>query len=230
MSDQKMFRLYVAYLQKETDDYISIFLKKPEGFTFHPGSCFDLSFTEKNFHEGRIFSFSSSPTEELLRITFKKGITEYKKRLKNVKKGDTLDIYFYGIQYEFFIDQPMVFYAGGIGISVFRSIIKQIIDKKVKVLIKLIYCSNSQFPFKKELDEWGEILQMPIFYLNTKKDGRLDREKLGRFIDLSKMQYEHYIIGPPSMVDDTRELLRSFRIDQKTVHTDSFDGYNEESE
>lgn len=216
-------------MQKDTNEYLSIFFTKPKDFTFLPGGCFDLAFTEKDFHEGRIFSFSSSPTEKLLRVTFKKGITEYKKRLEQVKKGDLLDIYYYGTQYTFHPDRLMVFYAGGIGIAVFRSIIKQLVDMRTSASITLIYSNSTEkFPFRKELDTWKKSLHLSIFYLATQKEGRLTKEKLISYLDFMDTEYEHYVIGPPSMVDDTREILRTLQVDPKTVHTDSFDGYNEE--
>lgn len=222
----------LSKIQKEKDNCISLFFKKPTHFTFTPGDCFDLFFTEKDFDEGRIFSFSSSPTEKELRVTFRKGISEYKKRLEKAKVGDTFGLLPYGSPYTFFLDRPLLFYAGGIGITVFRSIYKYVVDKKLKTDLTLIFSNRTEdFIFKEELDQWAMQLDSKVHYVPTQKVGRVTRENLRTFIpDLLERNYYHYLVGPPAMVDDTKEILTSLEIEDKNIHTDSFDGYYGEDE
>lgn len=225
------FPLTVKNIQKEIGDYISIFFHKPANFVFQPGDCFDLIFQHPDFQEGRIFSFSSSPTEDDLRITFRKGITEYKKRLEDTKNGDTFLLHFFGSQYSFFTDRPLIFYAGGIGIAVFRSFIKMIFDQNTESSIQLIYINRTElFPFQNELTEWEKLGLVDNHYLITQKKGRLTPDKLNTFIpNITHRKFEHYIAGPPLMVDATTELLEGIGIPSQSIHTDSFDGYLEEN-
>lgn len=226
----KSFLLKVTNIQTEVDDYISIYFEKPKDFSFSPGDCFDLLFQTPNFTEGRIFSFSSSPTESELRITFRKGITEYKKKLEISKRGDIFLLNYYGSQYSFFLERPLIFYAGGIGIAVFRSILKMAIDTKSIAHIKLIYINKTDnFPFKNELELWRKKLDLEISYISTQSEGRLDISKIKNIIpDITNANYVHYIAGPPLMVDATVDILGILGISDTTIHTDSFDGYFEE--
>lgn len=223
--------LVVVKIEEEVDGCMSIFFQKPKGFDFVPGDCFNLFFKEKDFKDGRIFSFSSSPSEDLLRVTFRRGITEYKKRLERIVPGDSLYVKSFGSNYEFYVDRPLIFYAGGIGVTVFRSIIKQVIDKGIKPDFTLIYSNReTDFIFKDELDEWAKELTMPIQYIATQMQGRLTTEKIKDFVpDVGDRKYAHYIIGPPMMVDATSEMLLSLSVESEDIHTDSFDGYFEES-
>lgn len=223
--------LNVEKVEEEIDGCESIYFQRPKGFDFVPGDCFNLFFKEKDFSEGRIFSFSSSPTEDLLRVTFRKGITAYKKRLEEIISGDRLYVKSFGSNYEFYLDRPLVFYAGGIGITVFRSIIKKVIDNGLKPDFTLIYSNRSKdFIFKKELDEWAKELTMPIQYIATQNEGRLTMAKIQNFVpDIRDRAYAHYIVGPPMMVDATHDMLLSLGLESKDIFTDSFDGYLEES-
>lgn len=223
--------LKVVTIQKEVDGCMSIFFQKPFDFNFVPGDCFNLFFKEKDFNDGRIFSFSSAPSEDLLRVTFRKGITEYKKRLEEIIPGDILYLKYFGSHYEFYLDRPLIFYAGGIGITVFRSIIREVIDKGLKPDFTLIYSNRSKdFIFKKELDDWARELTMPIHYITTKIEGRLTSEKITQFVpEVREKKYTHYIVGPPAMVDETSDMLQALGVASTTINTDSFDGYPEES-
>ncbi len=223
--------LKVISLEKEIDGCMSISFLKPSNFEFVPGDCFNLFFKEKDFHEGRIFSFSSSPTEDLLQVTFRKGISEYKKRLEKVSPGDILYLSHFGTQYEFHLNRPLVFFAGGIGITIFRSIIKFAIDKNLKPSFTLFYSNRSEdFLYQEELNEWAAQINMPIYFIPTQKQGRLSGEKIEKLIPtISSKKYAHYIVGPPMMVDATNDILLSLNVKSSTIYTDSFDGYFEES-
>jgi len=223
--------LKVIRLKEEIDGCMSIYFLKPHDFRFVPGDCFNLFFKEKDFNEGRIFSFSSSPTEELLQVTFRKGISKYKKRLEKVVSGDTLYFSNFGTQYEFDLSRPLIFFAGGVGITIFRSIIKLVIDKGLMPSFTLFYSNRSEdFLFQKELNEWARQLNMPIHYISTMRQGRLTGENVVNLIPtISNVKYAHYIVGPPMMVDATNEMLLSLNVDSANIYTDSFDGYFEES-
>lgn len=221
-------KLVVKNIRSEGGAYLSIDFQKPLHFSFAVGECFDLAFDLPGFKEGRIFSFSSSPTEEYLSVAFKKGYSDYKHRLEKIKKGDELTIRLLGVQYRFLYGKPMVFFAGGIGITVFRSALKYMLDKDRKAPIVLVYLNrDSKFPFKKELEAWRKTLPLIIHYLETTKEGRLTQEKVKKLISNVK-EKSHYVIGPPLMVDATVETLHSLGVKETNIHTDSFDGYNED--
>ncbi|MHB8871810.1 MAG: hypothetical protein ACYC5G_05135 [Candidatus Doudnabacteria bacterium] len=82
--------LRIKELRHEAQDYLSIVFEKPRGFTYEPGNWMDIRFPLPEFPVGKTYSLASSPTEPNLLITFKKGVSKFKKALENVKPGDTM--------------------------------------------------------------------------------------------------------------------------------------------
>lgn len=220
--------LTVLQTRPEGGDYYSILFSKPHNYSFLPGECFDLQFIEKEFTQGRIFSFSSSPTEEHLMVTYKRGVSEYKKRLEQIKPGMDMRLKAFGVQYTFQFDKPLVFIAGGIGMAVFRSAIKYAIDSALQPHITLIYTNRDQFfPYQQDLKEWKNVIPLDIHYRETKKDGRLTEDFLQELGIGQEKKSLFYLAGPPLMIDATTDLLLTLGIQESQMNTDSFDGYSD---
>jgi ferredoxin-NADP reductase len=218
--------LTVNEVRNETQEYRSIIFQKPKNFNFTLGECFSLRFPgEDSF---KVFSFASSPTEDRIVISYKKGISRFKKQLDNLHTGDQMEVSLYGSQFHFDAKKSSVFIAGGIGITAFRSIITYCVDKNIRSPIHLLFCNrNDMFPFQDDLTYY--LTQLPhlhITYVSTNKEGRLTTEKIKKVI--TDYNDEFYLAGPPLMIDSTVELLQSCGINSNQIHTESFDGYSEE--
>src|SRR3989344_1735071 len=72
-------QLEIKAIKKEAGGVFSLLFSKPENFIFYPGQYLDI---------GRILSISSSPTEDFVMLTYKTGISSFKKMLEKVKIGD----------------------------------------------------------------------------------------------------------------------------------------------
>lgn len=96
----------------------------------------------------RWFTISSSPTEELVTITtkFADKPSSFKQALRNLKPGD--EILMSDPMGDFvlpkLIQTPLVFVAGGIGITPFHSILSWLNSVKEARPIKLIYAVNNE--------------------------------------------------------------------------------------
>ncbi len=82
--------LRVKELRAESTGCLSIVFERPIGFTFESGMWMDIRFLSEDLSIGRTYSFSSSPTEADLMITFKRGFTRFKKCMESVKPGDVM--------------------------------------------------------------------------------------------------------------------------------------------
>jgi ferredoxin-NADP reductase len=140
-----------------------------------------------------------------------------------------MQINYFGNQYEFISDKPIVLIAGGIGITVFRSYLKKMIDLKMKPKITLLYINRTSYaPFKEEIELWKNSLPLHTIYWETEKQGRMTEVNFLSMLPKDREKNtEYYIAGPPFMVDGTTELLEKLTIDSRKIHTDSFDGYVE---
>lgn len=219
----------VKDVRRETSDCISIVFTKPVGFDFTPGECADLSFPDQKLLF-KTFSFASSPTENDLIITFRKGWTEYKTRLEKLAWGNQMLMRVYGNTFNFLPKHKAVFIAGGIGITPFRAMLvfekNKLSQKEKGQNIILIYLNATQeFVFKQELDELQrELNNFEVNYILTQREGRLSREKLLKLVCFDSDTI-NYISGPPGMVDATVEILEKMKIENIRIKTASFDGY-----
>ncbi len=210
-----------------TDAYGIITFEKPRGFVFEPGNWMDIRFLSADLAIGKTFSITSSPTEPDIMIAFKKGISKFKKALEQIQIGDTMLITQFGSN-GFLLDKryESVFIAGGIGITPFRSMIKEAIDANSKVEITLIYQNHTDdFPFREELEEWQPIFpSLKIQYVVTGKEARLSKDKLERLVPDVANKMIH-IVGSPSMVENVEKMLLILGTKKEYIKIDSFDGY-----
>jgi ferredoxin-NADP reductase len=130
--------------------------------------------------------------------------------------------------------QPLVFVAGGIGITVFRSMLRYIREEQLSYRVTLIY-SNRDRESTAFLDELRELEQaLPEFRLiltmtqdqgwdgETRKiDAQFFRDYLGD--DLN--QYTLLVAGPPGMVEGMQKALEDAGANEENVIAERYSGY-----
>lgn len=172
------------------------------------------------------FSVASAPTENVIKITTRVGDnpSDYKKALLELKQGMKVSIR--GPVGPFYLkdNRPSLLIAGGIGITPFRSILKQLeaegkVDEKQ---IHLLYMdSDKSYLFKEELDAMAKHPSLSVTYLDSREDLQKEIDKL---ITSFKDNGQYFIAGPKSLVDSiTADLQKS--ISKKNIHKDAFFGY-----
>ena len=220
--------LIVLRSETEQPGYRSGYFARPANFIFEAGDWIDIQFEGRTLNGGITYSISSAPTESDIRITFREGISEFKKALQSVQPNDRLFITQYGNDYNFQLkkNQSNVLIAGGVGIAPFRSMIKEMYDNDANVATTLIYLNqNDNFLFKDELDTWIKPLpNLSITYIPTKELNRKKREKVLLSLIKNKNQ-NFYISGPPAMVESNEHLLIDAGVDVRNIRIDSFGGY-----
>lgn len=188
----------------------------------------------------RYFTISSSPTEDDLKITIKtEGIisSSFKKKLLSMDDGTVVASQLSG---DFILPEDtkekLVFIAGGIGITPFRSMIKYLLDKKEKREILLFYACSSEheFVYKELFSRAEQTLGIKTIYIITnKKDaprtwkgevGYLTQEMVEQYVPSIK-EYHYFLSGPNRMVESYRGLLHSIGVKDKNITTDYFPGF-----
>jgi ferredoxin-NADP reductase len=131
-------------------------------------------------------------------------------------------------------DRPYVFVAGGIGITVFRSMLRYIADKGLPHRVTLVY-SNHDRESAAFLDELQELERgNPNFRLvaTMTKDPawegetrRIDAGLLRDHLEEDLTAYTYLVAGPPAMVDAMVEMLKSAGVPEEQISSDGFSGY-----
>jgi ferredoxin-NADP reductase len=130
-------------------------------------------------------------------------------------------------------EQPYVFVAGGIGITVFRCMLRYIADTGEPYKVTLIYSNRDResTPF---LDELHEIEQrVPGFRLivTMTEDPEWDGESRRIDADMLRDQlgelepFTYLVAGPPAMVEGVAEQLSQAGVPEEQVLPSRFSGY-----
>jgi ferredoxin-NADP reductase len=222
---------------------VAFHFEKPAGFQFKPGQFADLRLVHppETDPQGsiRTFSIASAPYEDELLFATRMRDSTFKRLLATLPMGTSLTL-----------DGPMgsftlhknpskaaVFLAGGIGITPFRSILRQAAEEKLPHLLYLFYSNRrpEDAPFLKELQDLAVAHPKFIFIptitnmARSKMEWRGDRGFInwellaGRICDLHGPIY--YIAGPPAMVAAMQEMLTKAEVNEDDVRTEEFGGY-----
>src|SRR5215211_4497489 len=130
--------------------------------------------------------------------------------------------------------RPLVFVAGGIGITVFRSMLRYIREERLPYRVTLIY-SNRDRESTAFLDELRELEQaLPDFRLiltMTQDPGweaetrKVDGEFVKDYLDDDLNQYTFLVAGPPAMVEGVQKALQEAGVQDENVIAERYSGY-----
>ncbi len=229
---KQQYSLKVTKIRQDAPDVVSIFFQKPSDFLYNAGDCIDIGFKDSALGR-KTFSFASSPLEDDLYITYKKGISAYKKKMQTLNVGDSVQVIHYGSNFVFHPGKRSIFIAGGVGVTPLRSMIYTSLQDSSQEEMILVYLNNSNdFVFDAEFLDWQK--DHPHFRyipLNTVQKGRISEQMLmDNLPAVSSSPYDFYISGPPLMIDAVSSIIEDLGLTDHIIHTDSFDGYTQELE
>jgi ferredoxin-NADP reductase len=123
-------------------------------------------------------------------------------------------------------NKKLVFIAGGIGITPFRSIVKYLIDANQKRDIVVIYSAKSvnDFVYRDVFREAQEKIGTKTIYVDSETQGHFDWPRLAEEIP-DYRQRTFYISGSHGVVDAFEQLLKDLNISRRQIVTDYFPGF-----
>jgi ferredoxin-NADP reductase len=223
--------------------------EKPRQMTFKAGQYLDLTllFPPETNEEGdtRSFSIASAPDDEDLAIVTRLRDSAFKRSLQSIPLGT-------GVQAEgpygdFSLhhdpDRPAVLLAGGIGVTPFRSMVRQNAHRGGSRRILLFHSSRrpEDAAFLGELREFARDNPNFTFVPTMSRPetsrlpwegeiGRIEYDLISKhlreaaFEDAAKTPM-FYIAGPPRMVADLRQMLSDAGVGDDDVRIEEFTGY-----
>ena len=131
-------------------------------------------------------------------------------------------------------DRPYVFIAGGIGITVFRCMLRYIAEEGLPHRVTLFY-SNRDRESTAFLDELAELERgnpnLRVVLTMTEDAGwegetrRIDADVLRDHLEDDLGSFVYLIAGPPGMVESMEEALRAAAVPEEQVRPEKFSGY-----
>jgi ferredoxin-NADP reductase len=177
----------------------------------------------------RWFTIASAPFERHVMVTTRfakrKGST-FKKTLKALKIGELIEVS--DVDGDFIVndkDEDYVFIAGGIGITPFRSIIKELHHKKIPLRAMLLYANSDakNVLFKKELEAMAkDNPNFSIHYIFPPE--RIDKKTIKKLVPYVKKPF-FYVSGPEPMVESIGKMLKKIGVPKNHIKQDWFPGY-----
>ena len=129
---------------------------------------------------------------------------------------------------------PYVFIAGGIGITVFRSMLRYIAEEHLPHRVTLVYSNRDQesTAFLEELHELEQAIpNLRVVFTMTDDPGwdgetrRIDAPMLRDHLDADLGSFTYLIAGPPKMVEAMEGLLIAEGVPKTQIRPERFSGY-----
>ncbi|MDR3547609.1 MAG: FAD-binding oxidoreductase [Candidatus Pacebacteria bacterium] len=188
----------------------------------------------------RYFTIASSPTDPDFRIgvKFYKPMSSFKKKLLSMKRGDTIVASQLAGDFTMPADKKkkLVFIAGGIGITPFRSMIEYLLAKGEKRDIVLIYSNKTvkDIAYIDLLDRAERELGIETLPVVTAQTPEIQaRNEFPSMVDQRLIMSEildykdriFYISGPHGMIESFSDQLRDLGIPRTHIKKDFFPGF-----
>lgn len=222
---------------------MAVYVSKPEGYTFRPGQHCFIEVPDRGYHDERglrrHFSIASSPAEPHLLFAMNRSESALKRTLSEMPPGAPLSVE--GPLGSFALpeetEEPLVFLAGGIGITPFRSMTRHIAEAGTGHRVTLFY-SNRKPEEAVFLDELEELARTHddlrvVATMTRMHTSSLSWEGLTGRVDADLIRDRcpewahalHFVAGPPPMVEAMKQTLVDMGVASTKICAANFTGY-----
>lgn len=207
---------------------------------YRPGHYFWVELPDREHQDEkglrRHISLVTSPTDTgVVGLATRLRDTAFKRTLAELEVGDEVEVE--EPKGSFLLPEDTspeyVFVAGGIGITVFRSMLRYIADEGLPYRITLVYSNRDResAAFLDELVELEEKIEGLRVVLTMTEDAGWEAES--RRIDAAMLRVhvgeledkQFLVAGPPTMTDAVVEALLAAGVPEDRVLADKFSGY-----
>jgi ferredoxin-NADP reductase len=218
-----------------------IFDLRGENFDYQPGQYFWVELLDPPYTDEkgarRHISAVTSPTERgVIGLCTRIRDSAFKRSLVELPVGAAVDVEQPKGKFVLPEDasRPLVFVAGGIGITAFRSMLRYIQDERLPHRVTLIYSNRDRdsTPFLDELEQIERVNPNIRLILTMTNDHewpgerqRVDTNFFKNYLGESLNDATYMVAGPPGMAEAATEALKELGVDEQLISTDSFSGY-----
>ena len=211
----------ITCIREEAKEIKGFSIRLDSVFSYRPGQYVMLAFPDAP-QDKKPFSVASynSRKNELYLVIKKNG--SFTQRLFSVNPGQ--DILVSGPYGRFVLpesDRPVIFIAGGIGITPLFCMLSHIAENGYSKNARLYYSARR----KEDMALAGELEKIRknnimINYIFTENEKRLDAES---FKDIPEYEeHMYYICGPTGMIDGFRSALAGIGVKEELIRSEDF--------
>ena len=216
---------------------IAVSWKRPESFLFKAGQSIDMTLlqmpTPDKYGATRSFSIVSAPNEKNITVAMRVRDSSFKQKLdkKPTDQKISWEGPYGGMTLPDDTTRPLVFFAGGIGITPFMSMLREIVLQKTNHRVILFYSNRTRADaaFFEELTEIARTHSHITFICTfTQTDqnshGRID-EKMIREHTRDLEDSKFFLAGPPRFTTSIKNILIGMSVPRTSILNEVFDGY-----
>ncbi len=178
----------------------------------------------------RWFTVASAPFEKHVMITTRfteEGGSTFKKTLRTLKLGDIIETS--DTDGDFIVEdltREYVFIAGGIGITPFHSILKELDHAGARPKVTLLYANRDEhIPYQAEFE--ALVQKNPNLVIHYFTGTRIDEQAVRSVVpDMRTPLF--YVSGPEPMVESFGVILKGMGVPPENLKQDWFPGYSAE--
>lgn len=242
VSPKRKVVLRLKRKRKIAADIVDFVFTPSQRLLFEPGQYMELTLAHpKPDSRGnrRYFTLASSPTEDGLHlgVRFYANSSSFKRALYNIDSRTKMTAGQIAGDFTLPRDtrQKLVFIAGGIGITPFRSMLRYLLDKRQQRDIVLFYANKTadEIAYREILNEAQARLGIRVYCTLTGTNalprnwpglvGRIDQRMIKQTVP-DYQERTFYISGPLAMVRAYEQLLRTMHVRPEQIKKDLFPG------
>jgi glycine betaine catabolism B len=241
VSPKGRFKLTLVRIEKMTSGCYDFIFRPDRKLDFRPGQYLDWTLdVRKPDDRGnrRPFTIASAPADGEVRlgVRFYRSPSAFKRSLSTMKPGDVI----YGSQLAGDFTLPkdrstkLAFIAGGIGVTPFRSMVQDLIDRRDNRSVVILYGNDNvdEIAYADVFDRAKRELGIKTVYA-VAEDTALGSNMHKGFIDAALIEREvpdykdrmFYISGPRAMVLRFRRVLKELGVARSRIRVDFFPGF-----
>lgn len=225
-----VYKTTIIERKQVAEKTLEVSFKRSGNFSFKAGQYIQLGVPKLLYSDpkgaSRVFSIASSPLDqEKISIAFRDTGSGFKRTIKELPISASVNIEgphgFYTLSQK--PQHPLVFIAGGIGITPFLSMIRFATEKHFTFPMMLLYANRN-----KESAAYLEELQTTAnrnkYFTLKNRFGKIDEQFIRQNVKNIQERVWH-IAGPPGMVSYARNILFLLGVDDERIHREEFAGY-----
>ena len=235
MANPVKIKVTVAEVVKHTDSVVSYrFLPQGRVPRFQAGQFLHLALDDYHpdspWPESRVFSIASSPsertTELAVTISVKGRFTE--RIFNTLETGSTCWLKLPYGEFLFPSDRHLVLIAGGVGITPYLSLLKQMLEEKSNQSVSLCYGirSAAHYLFGSLLDRCSSELPnfgKTIYCEDGSVPGNTGILDIGAIHAAAPAGSLFYLSGPPAMITAFKARLRDLDVASELIRVDDWE-------
>ena len=223
----------VLAVERITKDHSLLRINKPQGLVYTAGASFKVSIPiSKEVTVTRMLSVANSPKANFMEFAMADSDSDFKQALAKLNEGSRVHVELLSEGLDFSSDRPMVFIAGGIGITPFRSFIQERFSQTAvsKPEVTLVYANRTIAPFESEFVEIEETHGDFNFHQirSTQLDewsgptGRINSEFLSEMFGEDLNNKVFYIVGTSNMSESMKDILLQLGVEDSDIKLEKF--------